>query len=156
MGMYRDRAVNVNIESDLLNISRRVTNYPCNKYVPKCSDCDVPKCDIDLPFCKGLQKHAYPTEYNNNSVGYKNANENVRLQYTNNKMGDLRKCEWDCVNVNERSRYNYSTMRKPYYVRELPKPLEVGPERKDQRCESLWNNVTKRRSGLYITGLKNY
>jgi hypothetical protein len=154
MGMYRDRAQNVNVESDLLNITRRVTNYPCHKYMPPCSDCDVPKCDVALPFCKRKGHHAFPMElYNNNSVGYKD--DNVGLKYTNT-MGNLRDCEWSCDNVNERGRYRHATMEKQYFVNELPTPLVVGPERMNQKCESLWNNVTRRRIGVSISGLKQY
>lgn len=153
-GTYVDRAQNVNIESDLLNITRKVVNYPCHKYVPPCSDCDVPKCDVDLPFCKRIGKHAYPNDkYNNNTVGYKD--DNVGLKYTNS-MGNLRQCEWDCENVNERSRYHYGTVKQPYYVKELPRSLTVGPERKNQLCESLWNNVTRRRIGTSISDLKHF
>ncbi len=154
MGMYRDRAQNVNIESDLYNISRKVINYPCNKYLPPCSDCDVPKCDVDLPFCKRIGKHAYPNDkYNNNTVGYQD--DNVGLKYSNT-MEDLSGCNWKCDNINERSRYHHATQKRPYYVKELPRPLVVGPERNNQLCESLWNNVTRRRIGACITGLKQF
>tara|TARA_B100000902_G_scaffold398950_1_gene467646 strand:- start:1277 stop:2167 length:891 start_codon:yes stop_codon:yes gene_type:complete len=154
MGMYHDRAQNVNLESDLLNITRRVQNYPCHKYTPPCSDCDVPKCAVELPFCARQGHHGFPAAgYNNNSAGFQD--DNVGLKYSNN-MGDLRACEWECENINERSRYHYGTVKQPYYVKELPKPLEVGPNRRNQLCESLWNNVTRRRIGTSISGLKQY
>lgn len=154
MGMYKDRAQNVNVESDLLNITRKIINTPCHRYTPPCSDCDVPKCNTALPFCKGLGKHAFPMEkYNNNSVGYRD--DNVGLLYSNN-MTNLDNCEWSCANINERSRYHYATQKRPYYVAELPVPLTVGPKRKNQLCESVWNNVSRRRIGTQITGLKKY
>ena len=71
-------------------------------------------------------------------------------------MGNLRDCEWSCDNVNERGRYRHATMEKQYFVNELPTPLVVGPERMNQKCESLWNNVTRRRIGVSISGLKQY
>jgi len=171
-GNYMGYAQNVGIETDLFNINRKTQNVPCHRYVTPCNDCVNP-CSVDAPFCAANGKEAALKTQQNALV------DNTKpesLQYTNS-MSDLGKCGYNpkdpncdnfmaltgtctmraaCDNKNESPYYSHQGINKQLYIRKAPTPLVVGPNRNDQKCESAWNNITRRKMATKLTNLKKF
>ena len=174
-GDYLGYAQNVNIETDLLNINRKTNNVPCHKYVTPCNDCVQP-CNVDAPFCatngKDDRFYNYQNAITDNTKPEnlhfsnlldgdnfnKKCNYNQENQDCDNFMALTGKCSMGaaCGNSNETPYYSHAGISKPYYIRKDKTPLVVGPIRKDQQCESTWNNVTRRRISTKLSNLKKF
>ena len=174
-GDYYGYAQNVGLESDLFNINRKTQNTPCHRYVSECSDCVKP-CSVDAPFCAANGK---APELKNNQNALVDDTKPEHLEYVNtmNSQQIKEKCSYgendlncdnfmaltgkctmraECGNTNESLYYSHQGLDKQYYIREAPTPLVVGPIRNDQKCESAWNNITRRRMGTKLTNLKKF
>ena len=150
-GNYFGYAQNVNIETDLFNINRKTINTPFHRYMTPCDDCVKP-CKVDAPFCAANGKA--PELTNNPSPWVMQQRPIEYLNTMDSEMVDkvcapMEKC-------NEVNHYSYTSQNKNLWIKDSPAPLVVGPNRNNQKCESLWNNVTRRRTATTLKNIKKF